>query len=263
MDCTAYGEDRVVSLTARPETLEDSLLLLLLGQRTFRASVANSRRQELRKRLREISMIFIDFYLSVWLQAIKNPPFGGSGLAADRSPSLERCVFARFEAGQLRYERNACFNIEGEVAPIGEHDADSASFICSSGLNVVNDLALELGKRGTPCALLLGRFTLAVSHRSPFKEGDLSVRAAFVRKHGAARLCFKGDCGLWQGKSELPKNYENCPINLWKWLVIGQSHREWQNWSLFVQIPTGSRRKRGPGRSKQKCDQWRGQGSWD
>jgi hypothetical protein len=31
-------EDRVVSLTARPDNLEDALLLLLLGQRTFRAN---------------------------------------------------------------------------------------------------------------------------------------------------------------------------------------------------------------------------------
>ena len=31
-------EDRVVSLTARPETVEDALLVLLLGQRTFRGS---------------------------------------------------------------------------------------------------------------------------------------------------------------------------------------------------------------------------------
>ena len=31
-------DDRVVSLTARPETIEDALLLLLLGQRTFRGN---------------------------------------------------------------------------------------------------------------------------------------------------------------------------------------------------------------------------------
>jgi hypothetical protein len=40
LDKIARVEDRVVSLTARPETLEDSLLLLLLGQRTFRANDA-------------------------------------------------------------------------------------------------------------------------------------------------------------------------------------------------------------------------------
>jgi hypothetical protein len=31
-------EDRVISLTARPETIEDALMLILLGQRTFRGN---------------------------------------------------------------------------------------------------------------------------------------------------------------------------------------------------------------------------------
>jgi hypothetical protein len=34
---------------------------------------------------------------------------------------------------------------------------------------------------------------------------------------------FKGSCDTWQEKSELPKNYESCPINRPKPLVIGQS----------------------------------------
>ena len=38
LERVARVEDRVVSLTARPEKIEDALLLLLLGQRIFRAN---------------------------------------------------------------------------------------------------------------------------------------------------------------------------------------------------------------------------------
>jgi hypothetical protein len=38
LDKVTRVEDRVISLTARPETIEDALMLILLGQRTFRGN---------------------------------------------------------------------------------------------------------------------------------------------------------------------------------------------------------------------------------
>jgi hypothetical protein len=49
----------------------------------------------------------------------------------------------------------------------------------------------------------------------------------------AARFFFRGDCGTWQGKSELPNKSESCPINSRKRAVIRQSHTSWlcpQSW---------------------------------
>jgi hypothetical protein len=103
-------------------------------------------------------------------------------LGCNWSPALERRVLSGFEAGQLRYERNAHFNVETEIAPVSEHDANSASVIRGSGFDVMHGLAGELGKRGTPCALLAGRFTLSVSH-CRLSEQVILVRAAVVLKH--------------------------------------------------------------------------------
>jgi hypothetical protein len=57
-----------------------------------------------------------------------------------------------------------------------------------------------------------------------------------------ARFFFKGICNTWQEKSELPKNYESCPINQPKTLVIGQSPKKLLTdkhfWWFFSRIST-------------------------
>jgi hypothetical protein len=70
--------------------------------------------------------------------------------AVDRSPALERCVFASFEAGQLRYDGHSHFNIETQVRAILKHDPDGASVIRGSGFDIMNGLPLELSERGMP-----------------------------------------------------------------------------------------------------------------
>jgi hypothetical protein len=59
------------------------------------------------------------------LRALKNPPFGGSGLfAVQRWPAFDAFVVVSFPVGKIRSDPKERFNIETEIGSVFEHNPD-------------------------------------------------------------------------------------------------------------------------------------------
>ncbi|HET9285653.1 MAG TPA: hypothetical protein VFR24_27185, partial [Candidatus Angelobacter sp.] len=242
--------------------IEDALMLTLLGQRTFRnndsvtgSELTDGLRQSglnvgrvdwrlekfsdvcsrfqtsrISANVRSKKMRFMLTLISSYdYEKTKNPPFGGSGLwpskhggfTAHDWPSLAASPVASFQAAQFREYEQHGVKVKTERSLVLEQNCDCGHVRVN--FDSFKGLALNLSKAQQPCVSLAGTGSLTVSHDSPFYEGDLWLGLLSCGNTIAARFLFRGSCETWQEKSELPKNYQSCPINRREMLVIGQS----------------------------------------
>jgi hypothetical protein len=169
---------------------------------------------------------------------VKNPPFGGFGLAVNRSPSFERFVIFGFPIRQLWENCNVRLHIEAEIRPVLEHDADGVSALRRHEFDAFNDLAFDF-REGGSFASLARTCNFIVSHCRLSLEGALVRTRSVLDTSGASVLLYRGVSEGEQAKSDLPNNSAACPIKQLSRVVIGQSHSLYQTWQLWEMKRTG------------------------
>lgn len=140
----------------------------------------------------------------------KNPPFGG----LVRHIALGQKLKMDFNSFSISSDRFRSFSRYAGVS------TSLAASISSLATTDRRELFKSVSIRWTllRSRLLESSLAMVASH-----TGGLWLGLRSRYNADAARFFFRGSLEAWQAKSELPKNYESCPINRRKRLVIGQS----------------------------------------